>query len=110
MQAVALVPVDASSQAAGFVIIGENGSNGAIVVDRLPPLDADHKYQVWLIGESGLESGALFSTDEEAYGWARLHASRPLDEFSSIEITTEPVEGSPAPTGPVVLRASLASR
>jgi anti-sigma-K factor RskA len=107
MQAVALLPAQSGSPATGFVIIGADGRNGALVVDNLPPLGEDRKYQLWLIRDGQRTSGALFSTDEESYGGTRVRAPRPLNEYSAVEITIEPAQGSPQPTGELVLKASL---
>jgi anti-sigma factor RsiW len=59
MQAIPLTSTDAAPDASGYVIISPDGRNGAIVVDGLPMLDAEHEYQLWLIREPGLQ-GTLF--------------------------------------------------
>ena len=104
------IPLTATGEvptATGFVLVGTNGMNGAIVVDGLPPLGADQQYQVWLIRDGQKTSGALLSTDEEAYGGTRIRAPGSLLEYSAIDITIEPAGGSLQPTGARVLAGPL---
>ena len=101
------VPLNGASGATGFLLIGADGMNGALVVDRLPPLQDDQKYQVWLTSDGQTVSGALFSTDEESYGWARIHVDKSIFEYSTIDVTIEPSEGSLRPTGTKVLDGLL---
>lgn len=107
MRAVALVAAGAAPDATGFVLVGVDGRNGAMVVDRLPPLDADHEYQAWLLRDGERTSAAVFGTDEEGYRGLRLEAPRSLLDYSALEVTIEPAGGSPQPTGAIVLSGTL---
>lgn len=107
MRAIPLSAVNASSGATGFIIVSANGDNGALVVDGLPPLDADRQYQLWLIRDGERTSGAVFSTDEENYGGTRVRVAGSLLEYSAVDITIEPTGGSSRPTGVTVLGGSL---
>ena len=107
MRAIPLNATDKAPGATGFVIVGANGRNGAVVVDGLPPLDEDRQYQVWLVRDGERTSGAVFSTDEESYGGMRIKAPGSLLEYSAVDVTIEPAGGSPQPTGAVVLGGPL---
>lgn len=107
MQAIPLSGTDQAPDATGFVIVGADGRNGAVVVDGLPHLDESWQYQVWLIRDGERTSGAIFSTDEESYGGMRIKAPGSLLEYSSLDITVEPAGGSLQPTGEVVLGGLL---
>lgn len=107
MRAIPLSAVDATSDATGFIIVSGNGDNGALVVDGLPPLDADRQYQLWLIRDGERTSGAVFSTDEENYGGTRVRVAGSLLEYSAVGITIEPTGGSSQPTGVKVLGGPL---
>ncbi len=107
MRAIPLSAVDAASAATGFIIVSGNGDNGALVVDGLPPLDADRQYQLWLIRDGERTSGAVFSTDEENYGGTRVRVAGSLLEYSAVDVTIEPTGGSSQPTGVAVLGGSL---
>src|SRR5215208_2893109 len=107
MRAVPLSATDNAPNATGFVLISADGEDGALVVDGLPPLEENQQYQLWLIRDGQRTSGAIFSTDEKAYGGTRIRAPRPLTEYSAVGITIEPAGGSPQPTGKRVLAGTL---
>jgi anti-sigma-K factor RskA len=107
MRAIALSAAPTSPSASGYIIIGANGRNGALVVDRLPPLEADRQYQVWLDRNGTWTSGAVFSTEEDGYRGLRIEAPGSLLDYSSVDVTIEPAGGSPQPTGASVLGGSL---
>jgi anti-sigma-K factor RskA len=107
MRAVPLSATDAAPQATGFVLISTDGADGALVVDGLPPLGESQQYQLWLIRNGQRTSGAVFSTDENAYGGTRIRAPRSLLEYSAVGISIEPAGGSPQPTGKQVLAGLL---
>jgi anti-sigma-K factor RskA len=107
MRAVPLNATDEIPNATGFVIVGVDGRNGALVVDGLPPLDDAHQYQLWLDRDGTRTSGAVFSTDEQNYGGTRIRAPGSLLEYSAVVVTVEPTGGSPQPTGAVVLDGFL---
>src|SRR5688572_24747771 len=107
MWAVPLVGTGPAPAANGFIIIGADGQNGALVVDKLPSLGAEQQYQLWLIKEGQQTSGAVFSVDEAGYGGTRVRAPLSLFEYSDFGVSIEPAGGSPAPTGAKVLGGSL---
>jgi anti-sigma-K factor RskA len=107
MRAIPLSATADAPGATGFVLVGADGMNGAVVVDGLPPLAEDQQYQVWLIRDGKRTSGAVFSTDEESYGGTRIRVAGSLLEYSSVDITIEPAGGSPQPTGVHVLGGPL---
>ena len=107
MRAIPLSAADAASDATGFVLVSADGDSGALIVDGLPPLDADRQYQLWLIRDGERTSGAIFSTDEKNYGGTRIKVAGSLLEYSAVDVTIEPAGGSHQPTGAVVLGGPL---
>ncbi len=107
MRAVSLSATDAAPSATGFVLISADGSDGALIVDGLPPLEEEQEYQLWLIRDGERTSGAVFSTDERSYAGMRIRAPRSLLDYSAVGITIEPAGGSAYPTGAQVLRGTL---
>jgi anti-sigma-K factor RskA len=103
MQTVALLGTEAVPEAQGLLVIGSDGNEGALVVEDLPPLDADHQYQLWLIKDGQRTSGAVFSVDANGYGAAMVSSPLPLTGYSAFGITIEPAGGSSGPTGQKVL-------
>lgn len=110
MRAAPLSATVVGSAATGFVLISADGDDGALVVDGLPPLGDAQQYQLWLIRDGQKTSGAVFSTDEKAYGGTRIRAPGSLLEYSAVEITIEPTGGSSQPTGENVLSGPLSKR
>jgi anti-sigma factor RsiW len=107
MRAIALQNTGVAPAASGFVVMGVDGLNGVLVVDKLPQLDATREYQIWLVRDATYSSGPVFSVDETGYRGVRLEAPDSLLLYSSVLITVEPVGGSPDPTGEQVLSGSL---
>ena len=107
MWAIPLSGTDEAPGATGFLVIGVDGRNGALVVDRLPPLREGQQYQLWLIRDDRTISGAVFSTDEESYGGTRIEVNESLLAYSAVNVTIEPSGGSLQPTGAKVLGGLL---
>ncbi len=110
MYAFSLNGTEIKPDAAGYLIIGEDGRNGAVIIDKLPPLDPEvEEYQLWLIRNGEYTSGALLAVDEMGYGGRRVSAPDNLLTYSAVSMTIEPAGGSPHPTGEVVLVGALTS-
>lgn len=107
MRAIALQNSQVAPGASAFVVISSDGSNGVLVVDALPPLDADHEYQAWLVRDGRNSSGGVFSVDEDGYRGLRIESEETLLAYSSVRVTIEPTGGSAEPTGEEVLSGSL---
>lgn len=107
MRAIPLTAREAAPGAEGFVIVGADGRDGALVVDGLASLGDDQQYQLWLIRDGQWISGAIFSTDEQNYAGTRIRAPGSLLDYQTANITIEPAGGSPEPVGEVVLGGSL---
>jgi anti-sigma-K factor RskA len=106
MQVVAMINTDAAPGAVGTLVISEDGKYGTLVVDRLPALDEQHQYQLWLIRDGQRTSGGVFSVNPEGYGALWISSPDPLSSYPDFGITIEPAGGSPDPTGEKVLGTS----
>lgn len=107
MRAITLQNTGVAPNASGFVVISADGQDGVLVVDELPPLDAQHEYQLWLVRNGSHTSGAVFPVDESGYRGMRIEAPQTLLLYSSVLVTIEPTGGSAEPTGTQVLVGSL---
>jgi anti-sigma-K factor RskA len=107
MQTITLVGTQAAPQATGLLIISVDGKHGTLVVDRLPPLDPDRQYQLWLIQDGQRTSGGVFSVSQDGYSSLWVRSPQALSSYSGFGITVEPTGGSPGPTGEKVLGSSL---
>jgi anti-sigma-K factor RskA len=103
MQATEIAP-----QAIGRLYLAPELNTLALIVYDLPPLEPSRTYQVWLIDSAGERtSGGTFTVDERGRGWVYIRSPKPLNQCNDIGITIEPAGGSPQPTTPRVLGASL---
>lgn len=103
MQATEIAP-----QAIGRLYLAPELNTLALIVYDLPPLAPSQTYQVWLIDSAGERtSGGTFTVDERGRGWVYIRSPKPLNQCNDIGITIEPAGGSPQPTTPRVLGASL---
>lgn len=107
MREVALTATEAAPGAAGTFVMGVDGRYGALVVDRLPPLDDTHQYQLWLIRGDERTSGGVFSVNRGGYAALEVWSPEPLSEYDAVGVTIEPAGGSPSPTGERVIGGDL---
>lgn len=107
MQVVVLTGTEVAPSATGALVVSEGGEYGTLVVDDLPPLDAEHEYQLWLIRDGARTSGGVFSVNDEGYGALWVSAPEPLISYPAFGITVEPAGGSPGPTGDKVMGGDL---
>jgi anti-sigma-K factor RskA len=91
----------------GVLMSVADGSWGLLVSIGLRELPPDRAYQVWLTGNANRESAGMFSVDDTGWGQVTLKPHSTLNAFNSVGVTVEPAEGSPAPTGPMVLKAEM---
>ncbi len=102
-----MTSTDAAPDATGLIIMGEDGEFGTLVVDRLPVLDEEQEYQLWLIKNGERTDGGVFSVYSTGYQTVKIHGPDPLASYTSFGVTIEPAGGSEGPTGPRVLEYNL---
>lgn len=112
----AAAPYDETSEAIGLLRF----QDGAAVLDqarttalKIPPLDRDLQYEVWLIDESGEQRRSLgvLHVDENGAGSVTFVDSQGrnlLESYNQLEITLEPSpDPSPNPSDEVAYAAEL---
>ena len=105
MKTVLLTGSETLPQANAVLVLAEDNPGGVLVVDDLPTLDAEHAYQLWLITPDGRrESGGVFNVDVRGHAAMTIESPAPLQNYAAFGVTIEPAGGSPAPTGPNVLK------
>jgi anti-sigma-K factor RskA len=107
MRTISLTGTDNAKQAIGMIVISGDGDHGTLVAERLPMLDKDHQYQLWLVKDGKRVNGGVFSVNVEGYGALLVESAQPLNSYQSFGITIEPFGGSPGPTGKKVLGGNL---
>jgi anti-sigma-K factor RskA len=83
-----------------------DGGHGRLVASRLPDPPAGRVYQVWLDkgGKAPEPTDVLFTTSNDGSATADVPS---LDGVKRVMVTDEPSGGSRAPTGKVVITASV---
>lgn len=79
--------------------------SSVLTIDGLPPLAQGKVYQVWFINGSTPVGAGLFSPEQN--GTWRGVVTGDVTRAQAIAITIEPVGGSPAPTGDIIVKGSL---
>lgn len=105
-QAIFLGGTDEAPQADGSLFVNADNA-GTLLLSGLEPLPDDQTYQLWVILAEGdpISAGLFVVSDAEAtIVTFELPAIR--EEYAKMDITIEPASGSPAPTGPLVLRST----
>jgi anti-sigma-K factor RskA len=98
------------SQARGILLLKPEEPHAMLIVQDLPPLQRDRAYQLWLgWGDRQRDDGGVFRVDEQGFGLMRITAPRPFTAYQRVGITEEPAGGSPGPTSPRVIGATLQS-
>jgi anti-sigma-K factor RskA len=98
----------AESPAHGILLLKPEEQNAVLIVQDLPPLQRDRAYQLWLgLGGSQRDNGGVFRVDEQGFGLLHITAPRPFTAYQRVGITEEPAGGSPGPTSPRVIGATL---
>jgi anti-sigma-K factor RskA len=109
LRTVLLQGTAAAPNGTGLLVISLDGTHGTLVVDRLPVLSESQQYQLWLIRDGQRTSGGVFSVDEKGYKGMYIKSPEPLNSYTGVGITIEPVGGSQGPTGEKVLGGELFS-
>lgn len=74
-----------------------------VYAETFPQLSPGTEYQLWFMCDDGPISGGTFDVNDIGNGSLVVDLTRPLDSFSSVEITAEPTGGSPNPTAPPIV-------
>ncbi len=98
----------AESQARGVLLLKPEEPHAVLIVQDLPPLQQDRAYQLWLgWGDRQRDNGGVFRVDAQGFGMMSLTIPRPFTVYQRVGITEEPAGGSPGPTSPRVIGATL---
>jgi hypothetical protein len=100
-------PAGATTGATGAVVCNPEEPQGFLVAENLPPLQPGQIYQVWLVQGDTLVNAGQFQPDSDGHGRVVFSAPLPMGQYSAMQITAEPAEGSSQPTGDPVISGAL---
>jgi hypothetical protein len=86
-----------------------NPSRGILLISsNLPRLDAGKIFEMWVIPKGGAPRPAgLFQANPDGTAVHILAGPLDLASLNAVAVTVEPEAGSPAPTSPIIIAASL---
>lgn len=102
-----LQPASADAQGSGMVYIDPSTGQGMVMVRNLPPLPQDRAWQVWFVRGTQRVSAGMLWTDQRGNGYCLISVPGDVKQFDSVGLTSEPAHGSPWPTTPRVVGATL---
>lgn len=106
-------PVSGTNDAPGAsarLVTSPRQRDGVLIASGLRRPTTGMTYQIWLLRGGQPLPNALFTVNRAGVGAGIVHADKPWRDFETVAVTPEPTSGSPAPTGPIVLAGSLATR
>jgi anti-sigma-K factor RskA len=101
------LPPPEEADRSAFLMWNADSQTGLLYARGFPALEAGQGYQLWLARDGQRVSGGIFQVDEAGDGALLFRTSEPIDQYTRAGITVEPVEGSPAPTGMVLVNGDL---
>ena len=89
----------------GEMIASPDGSQAVMRMTRLPALQSDRTFQLWLIDDSGAHSGGLFPfTQPDSTYYVVVPLAKNVLDYKAFGVSVEPTGGSPSPsTTPIVV-------
>jgi anti-sigma-K factor RskA len=97
----------AQPNARGRLFADPQGQTAVLIVSGLAPPEPGQTYQVWLI-QGELPTGVgLLAVGQTGEGAAVLQAPQIIASYGALGVSLEPLGGSLAPTGPIVLLQEL---
>jgi hypothetical protein len=106
---VRLPPAEEKADTSAFMMWNAESKIGLLYAHGFPKLTVGKTYQLWLTrGETRIGVGT-FVVDENGQGALLFSSEEPIDEFTWARITDEPENGSPQPTGPIVVIGKLST-
>jgi anti-sigma-K factor RskA len=96
-----ITPRDPSPNTMGELVLTADGEYGVIEVWKLPPIEHDQTYQLWLVDDQGAHSGGVFEVPQvDGPNYINVPMEKPADGYNGFGVSIEPEGGSPDPNGP----------
>jgi len=106
---VRLPPAEETADTSAFMMWNAESKIGLLYAHGFPKLTVGKSYQLWLTRGETRKGVGTFVVDENGQGALLFSSETPIDEFTWARITDEPADGSPQPTGPIVVIGKLST-
>lgn len=95
------IPSPDGTTPAGEMVATADGKQAVLRMTRLPELNNDSTFQLWLIDGNGAHSGGLFPfTDSSSTYYVIVPLTKGVFDYNAFGVSVEPQGGSPSPDGP----------
>ena len=96
---------DTKGNPIGEMVASADGLKAVIRMTRMPSLQSDRTFQLWLIDDSGAHSGGLFPfTQPDSNYYVVVPLQKNVMDYKAFGVSVEPAKGSDAPsTTPIVV-------
>jgi anti-sigma-K factor RskA len=85
----------------GEMVATADGKQAVLRLTRLPELNSDSTFQLWLIDANGAHSGGLFPfTGSTSTYYVIVPLTKGVFDYNAFGVSVEPEGGSPSPDGP----------
>ncbi|HUI72430.1 MAG TPA: anti-sigma factor [Spirochaetia bacterium] len=100
---VALVGSGQHRDAYGTIVVDMDDNEGVLAVRGLPSLGPEWRYELWLQRGKEIQSGGLFTVNENGYGSLLVRIPGGFRGFQTFSITVVPAEGNASsPSAPIL--------
>ncbi len=106
---VRLPPAEEAADTSAFLMWNAESKIGLLYAHGFPELAVGKTYQLWLTRGETRTGVGTFRVDAEGKGALLFSSEEPIDQFTWARITDEPENGSPQPTGPIVVIGKLST-
>ena len=100
-----LAGTNAAPNAGGLLVEDPDDPRPFLVVYGLPEAQPQRAYQAWVITEGGPVGAGILEPGKSGVQLSRLE--QPLANARAVAVTMEPIGGSAAPTGPILVAVEL---
>lgn len=103
-----LEPLSATSDmtATARIVWNPDMESGMLVAMNMPKLEEDRTYQLWFLRGGMPTSAGMFTVDDKGMGMLEL-SDMAINEYEVAAVTSEPMTGSSAPTGTILIAGEL---
>ena len=89
-QDVILRPLHPSINAAGMLLVAEDGRRAMLMVDGLPELEHPSSYHVWLVRNGERRWAGQLRVDTHGRGAVTIHPSEPVFKYDTVRLSADP--------------------
>ncbi len=89
-QDVLLRPLHPSINAAGMLLVAEDGRRAMLMVDGLPELEHPSSYHVWLVRNGERQWAGQLRVDTHGRGAVTIHPPEPVFQYDTVRLAADP--------------------